>query len=533
MSRVSKTQHKILLGLVVGMILLSMIVPVSFLPKAMAQTAETINGAGSTFVFPLMDTWRVKYSNIHPEISLNYQSIGSGAGINQFTAETVDFGATDAPLSATQTKALPGPAVHIPESIGSIVIAYNIPGFNQKGLKLTGSIIADIYLGKVWNWNDPEIASLNPGVPLPSHQINVYHRADGSGTTYVFTKYLSSQSAQWNSTVGYGTAVQWPVGRGATGNQGVASAAISAAYSIAYVEIAYALQNHMNYAFIQNSAGNFIEPTLASTQSAVSAAVAAHPLPMGNQSWSNVSLLNADSPDSYPIASFTYLVLYQDMSTNPKMTLDKAKAIVNFVSWIVTDGQQYSQALSFVPLPKSVVQVDQQTLASLTFKGQPLLGQTQTPQPQPAPQPSSPPPQPSPQPLTLTSSLDGNSYTITGTSTGVQFTSFTINPHQSVRIQVQGKGDVILTLPKTMIDHITSVMAEGQQINYNIKSSDQSSTTIAFTVPDNTNSVDVMGTMVVPEFGPVVLLLVTIPIAVIVLYGRYRTTKSGMVGIPG
>lgn len=368
----------------------------------------TINGAGATFPFPLIDTWRVQYQKVQPNVNINYQSIGSGGGIKQFTAKTVDFGASDAPLTDAQRQALPGTAVHIPETIGSVVIAYNIPEFNQKGLKLTGPVIADIFLGKISRWDDPQIKALNSGVPLPSQNINVFRRADGSGTTFVFTSYLSSQSPEWKSKVGAGTAVQWPVGRGANGNEGVASAATSTPYSIAYVELAYALTTNMHYAYIKNTAGNFIEPSLNSTEAAVAALTinrtstsinattmsptpnstntsmtnvtkpaaiknaATIKLPAGNQSWSNVTLLNAPGNSSYPIASFTYLLVYQNLATNIN-DINKAKALVNFINWAITDGQKFAPSLGYVPLPDGVVKHNQETLKSLKFNGQALF----------------------------------------------------------------------------------------------------------------------------------------------------------------
>jgi phosphate transport system substrate-binding protein len=392
------------------LVLLAMMTTIS--TQADAQGLATINGAGATFPFPLIDTWRVQYQKVQPNVNINYQSIGSGGGIKQFTAKTVDFGASDAPLSVNQTHSLPATAVHIPETIGSVVVAYNIPEFNQKGLKLTGPIIADIFLGKITKWDDPQIKALNPGVSLPSQNINVFRRADGSGTTFVFTSYLSSQSPEWKSKVGASTAVQWPVGRGANGNEGVASAITSTPYSIAYVELAYALTTNMHYAFIKNTAGNFIEPSLNSTKAAVEALTMNHTstsmtatimsptpnttntsmanvtnapaaaaiknatttikLPAGNQSWSNVTLLNAPGNSSYPIASFTYLLVYQNLATNIN-DINKAKALVAFINWAITDGQKFAPSLGYVPLPDSVIKHNQETLESLNFNGQPLL----------------------------------------------------------------------------------------------------------------------------------------------------------------
>jgi phosphate transport system substrate-binding protein len=374
-------------------------------PSQLSQQQQgqiAINGAGATFPFPLIDTWRVEYQNVNPNVNLNYQSIGSGGGIRQFTERTVDFGATDAPLSENNTQALPAPAVHIPETIGSVVAAYNINGVPEKGLKLTGPVLADIFLGTITTWNDPGIQELNPDLTLPSENILVAHRSDGSGTTFVWTSYLSAVSPEWSDTVGAGTAVEWPVGLGAPGNEGVANTIISTPNSIGYVELAYALTTDTDYAYIQNMEGNFVEPSLNSTQAAVETAVlsgggtstnATTPnnstgttnatdtqnttsinLPAGGESWTDVSLLNAPGANSYPIASFSYLLLYQDLSTNID-SMERAKALVDFIQWAITDGQQFADDLSYVPLPDSVVQHNMQTLESLTFQGQPVLQQ--------------------------------------------------------------------------------------------------------------------------------------------------------------
>jgi phosphate transport system substrate-binding protein len=343
---------------------LAQIPPSSSALSASAAPAITLNGAGATFPFPLIDTWRVEYNKANPSVNLNYQSIGSGGGIKQFTERTVDFGASDAPLSQTQRSALPGAAVHVPETIGSVVAAYNVPGVG-KGLKLTGPILADIFLGKIKNWNDPAIGTINPGVTLPSRNIVVVHRADGSGTTFIWTSYLSLASAEWKEKVGKGTAVQWPAGLAAPGNEGVASTIKNTQYSLGYVELAYALTSNMMYANLQNKAGNFVEPTLDTTKNAVAAM--ATTLPKGEDSWENVSMLDAPGPDSYPIASFSYILLYKDMSTNSKVSEEQAREIVRFVSWAVTDGQKFASDLGYVPLPDAVTQHNLETLKSLTF----------------------------------------------------------------------------------------------------------------------------------------------------------------------
>jgi phosphate transport system permease protein/phosphate transport system substrate-binding protein len=366
------------------------------------QGQVVLNGAGATFPFPLIDTWRVEYQNVNPSVSINYQSIGSGGGIRQFTERTVDFGATDAPLTENQTQSLPAPAVHIPETIGSVVAAYNINGVPEKGLKLTGPVLADIFRGTITTWNDPRIQDLNPDLTLPSENIIVAHRSDGSGTTFVWTSYLSAVSPEWSDTVGAGTAVEWPIGLGAPGNEGVANTIASTPNSIGYVELAYALTTDTDYAYIQNMEGNFVEPSLNSTQAAVETAVLSGGstntnatttnnstgptnatgtqnatsinLPAGGESWADVSLLNAPGTNSYPIASFSYLLLYQDLSTNID-NMERARALIDFVEWAITDGQQFADELSYVPLPDSVVQRNMQTLQSLTFQGQPVLQQ--------------------------------------------------------------------------------------------------------------------------------------------------------------
>ena len=235
-----------------------------------AQSAITINGAGATFPFPLIDTWRVDYQKVKPDVNINYQSIGSGGGVKQFTEKTVDFGATDAPLTQNESQKAPG-AVHIPETIGSVVAAYNIPSIPDKGLKLSGEVLADIFLGNITKWNDPKIQSLNTDKTLPGDDIVVVHRSDGSGTTFVWTDYLSNVSTAWNEQLGIGKSVEWPVGIGAPGNEGVANAIKGTPNTIGYIELSYALTTNTPFAFIENKEGNFVEATLNSTKAAVQA----------------------------------------------------------------------------------------------------------------------------------------------------------------------------------------------------------------------------------------------------------------------
>jgi phosphate transport system permease protein/phosphate transport system substrate-binding protein len=361
--------HILLLGVTLGIFLVAGIAT-NISMSAYAQGQVTINGAGATFPFPLIDTWRVDYKNVKPNVNINYQSIGSGGGVKQFIEKTVDFGATDAPLTASELQRASG-AVHIPETIGSVVAAYNLAGIPNKGLKLTGPILADIFLGKITKWNDPKIQSLNPDLSLPGEDIVVVHRSDGSGTTYVWTDYLSNVSVAWNQQIGKGKSVQWPVGIGGPGNEGVANAIRGSPNTIGYVELAYALTTKMPYASLQNQAGNFVEPTLDSTKAAV--AEAAPNLPKGDASWEHVSVVNAPGSNSYPVASFSYLLLFKDLSTNPSIDQTKAKALVDFISWAITAGQQSAGALGYVPLPDQVVKLNQDTLKSLTFQGNPLM----------------------------------------------------------------------------------------------------------------------------------------------------------------
>jgi phosphate transport system permease protein/phosphate transport system substrate-binding protein len=361
-------KNMIIMSIVAGL-LLGIIIPSSIF-SVHAQNKIIINGAGATFPFPLIDTWRVDYKTIKPEVDINYQSIGSGGGVKQFTAKTVDFGATDAPLTAQEMQSAPG-AVHIPETIGSVVAAYNIPSIPDKGLKLTGEVLGDIFLGKITKWNDPKIQSLNPDKTLPGDDIVVVHRSDGSGTTFVWTDYLSNVSSAWSQQVGKGKSVAWPTGIGAPGNEGVANAIKGTANTIGYIELSYALTTKTPFAFIQNKEGNFIEPSIASTRAAVAAQSGA--LPKGDQPWTNVTMVNAGGKDSYPIASFSYLLLYKELSTDPNIDEPKAKALVDFIAWAITDGQKTGESLNYVPLPDTVVKLDQDTLKSLTYKGKPLL----------------------------------------------------------------------------------------------------------------------------------------------------------------
>ena len=365
---------KPLLGLALMMILIvpatslsanAVLVPDS--PKGKFQIA----GAGATFPFPIIDTWRVEYNAKFPDVTLNYQSIGSGGGIKLHTEKTVDFGATDAPLTKAEAQLATG-TLTIPETIGAITISYNIPEIPQKGLELTGAIIADIYMGKITKWNDKKIKDLNPELKLPDKNILVVRRSDGSGTTYGFTDYLSTVSKTWNTNVGKGKSVAWPVGVGSPGNEGVAAVVRSTPYAIGYVELAYALQSGMTYAFVQNGDGaTFVEPSLESIASA--AAGASTKLPKAHEDWSQVSIVNSPGKKSYPISSFSYLLVYEDLSKLSNTDKDKAKTLVHLIHWMITDGQKSAPSLQYVPLPTEVQEIGKEGLARIKFKGEQLF----------------------------------------------------------------------------------------------------------------------------------------------------------------
>lgn len=330
-----------------------------------------ISGAGATFPFPIIDKWRVEYHSLYSGVTLNYQSIGSGGGVKAHTEKTVDFGASDAPLSQAESALAPG-TLTIPETIGAITISYNIPEIPQKGLKLTGPIISDIYMGKITKWNDKKIKDLNKDLNLPNEEILVVRRSDGSGTTYGFTDYLSTVSKDWYTNVGKGKTVPWPVGVGSPGNEGVAGVVQKTPYSIGYVELAYAMQSGMSYAFVQNADGTkFVEPSLDSIKSA--AAVSAKKLPASEGDWSSVSIVNSPGDNSYPISSFSYLLVYKDIDKIPTMDMAKAKALVHLIFWMITDGQEFAPSLQYVQLPDEVRDIGLKALSQIKFEGHQLF----------------------------------------------------------------------------------------------------------------------------------------------------------------
>jgi phosphate transport system substrate-binding protein len=321
-----------------------------------------LSGAGSTFINPVLSAMITAYQTATPTVAINYQSVGSGAGISALEGKTVDFAASDAPLQAADIAKAPN-ALTIPMTIGAVTVAYNIPGV-KSNLHLTGKVIADIFSGNVTTWNNPEMQSLNSNVTLPTNSILVVHRSDSSGTTFVFTGYLTQESAAWNKTYGQAKSIGWPVGLGANGNAGVAGVVQGTTYTIGYVELAYALANNMAVASVQNAAGNWVLPTLASSAAAASSV---SNLPAGNGVWSTVNLLNQPGATTYPIVTFSYVIVYKDLSANPDLNVNSAGALVKFLWWAVNTGQGQAQALSYVPLPANVLAIDAATIQSITF----------------------------------------------------------------------------------------------------------------------------------------------------------------------
>jgi len=302
----------------------------------------TLTGAGATFPYPMYSKWFSEYHKIHPEVQVNYQSIGSGGGIRQVTVGTVDFGASDMPMTDKQLQDAKMKILHIPTVLGADVPAYNVPGLSGE-VKFTPEALAGIFLGKISKWNDKEITSANPGVNFPDQPIIVVHRSDGSGTTFIWTDYLSKVSPEWKSQVGADTSVKWPIGMGQKGNEGVSGMIRQLSGSIGYVELIYAVQNNISYGSVRNSAGNFVK---ASLDGVTAAAASAPKMPADFR----VSITNAPGKDAYPISSFTWLLI-------PAQSKDaaKGKILADFLNWMVADGQKMTSALSYAPLPDNVV----------------------------------------------------------------------------------------------------------------------------------------------------------------------------------
>ena len=307
----------------------------------MGQT--TLNGAGATFPYPVYSKWFSEYNKLHPDVQINYQSIGSGGGIRQVLNGTVDFGASDYPMSDEQLKEAKTKILLIPTVLGAVVPAYNVPGVSGE-IKFTPEALADIYLGKIQKWNDPGITQANPGVKFPDQPIIVIYRSEGSGTTFIFTDYLSKISKDWANTVGKGTSVKWQIGMGGKGNEGVAGQIRQLQGSIGYVELIYAVENKITYGSVKNAAGNFVKATL---DGVTEAAASAKAMPADFR----VSITNAPGKTAYPISSFTWLLI-PVQAKDPK----KGKIIADFLDWMVNDGQKMTNQLSYAPLPENVVE---------------------------------------------------------------------------------------------------------------------------------------------------------------------------------
>jgi phosphate transport system substrate-binding protein len=328
------------------------VLAVAFARPGAAQTIR-ISGAGATFPYPIYSKWFSEYNKLHPDVEINYQSIGSGGGIRQLANRTVFFGATDGPMTQDQLLNAPGKILHFPTVLGADVPVYNIPGVDTE-LKFTGPLLADIFLGKVTKWNDPAIGKLNPGVKLPPMDIVVAHRSDGSGTTYIWVDYLAKISPEWKKQVGVATSVNWPTGIGGKGNEGVAGLVKQTPGSIGYVELIYALQNKIDFGTVQNAAGEFVRASLESVTKAAAATKGRMPPDF------RVSITNAPGAGVYPISSFTWLLFYE----NPK---DKraARIMADFTRWALHDGQKYCADLGYAPLPEEVVTMVMEALKKI------------------------------------------------------------------------------------------------------------------------------------------------------------------------
>jgi len=313
----------------------------AFALPVMGQTQ--LNGAGATFPYPMYSKWFSEYHKLHPDVEINYQSIGSGGGIRQVLNGTVDFGASDGPMTDEQLKEAKFKILHIPTVLGADVPAYNVSGVNAE-LKFTPEVLAGIFLGKIQKWNDPALTRANPGVNLPDKSIIVIHRSDGSGTTYIFTDYLSKVSKEWEAAAGKGTSVKWPVGLGGKGNEGVAGQIRQLDGAIGYVELIYAVENKITYGSVKNAAGNFVK---ASLDSVTEAAASAPQMPADFR----VSITNAPGKTAYPISSFTWLLI-PEQAKDPK----NGKIIADFLAWMVSDGQKMTNQLSYAPLPANVAE---------------------------------------------------------------------------------------------------------------------------------------------------------------------------------
>jgi phosphate transport system substrate-binding protein len=323
-----------------------------------SAAAQSLTGAGATFPNPIYTKWFDAYHK-KTGVQINYQSIGSGGGIRQFTEGTVDFGASDGPMNESQIQAVNGNVLHVPTVLGAVVVTYNVPSLGDTKLKFDGNVLVDIFMGRVTKWNDPKIAALNPGVKLPNQDLIVVHRSDGSGTTYVFTDYLNKFSREWKDKVGYATSVNWPVGLGGKGNEGVTQQVKQVEGALGYVELIYAISNKLPYAQVKNAAGNFITPSLESVTAAAAGAK------LEKDTDFRVSITNAPGADAYPIASFTWLLIRKD-NKDPA----KAKLIRDFLEWVITpEAQKMAAQLHYAPLPAPVAALVQARIPTLRAGG--------------------------------------------------------------------------------------------------------------------------------------------------------------------
>ena len=329
---------------------------------AHAESKELL-GAGATFPFPLYSKMFDTYYQAY-KVKINYQAIGSGGGIQQLISKTVDFGGTDAFMNKREMQKAELPILHIPTCLGAVVVTYNLP--DKPMLKFTPDVIADIFLGRITRWDDPRITAVNPGVKLPGMSIVVVHRSDGSGTTYIFSDYLSKVSKDWNFKVGADKSLNWPVGLGAKGNPGVAGLINQTPGAIGYVELIYTMQNNIPAGIIKNKAGNFIEPNIKSTSAAAN-------IDMPDDT--RVSLTDTDATDGYPISGFTWLILYKEQNYSPDRTRERAEELVKLLWWMLHEGQQIAEPMKYAPIPAAAVSKGEKILQSVVYSGQPLLKQ--------------------------------------------------------------------------------------------------------------------------------------------------------------
>jgi phosphate transport system substrate-binding protein len=333
--------------------LAAIVLTAAFFGSVACDSGESINGAGATFPYVLYSKWFDEYNKLRPDVRINYQSQGSGAGIRQLINGTVFFGASDGPMSDQQLKTAPGPILHLPTVLGADVPVYNIPGVSAE-LRFSGQLLADIFLGSIKTWNDPAITSSNPGVTLPAMAITVVHRSEGSGTTFIWTDFLAKVSPEWRTRVGVGTSVNWPVGVGGKGNEGVSGLVTQTPGAIGYVELVYALQTKMNYGSVQNSVGEFIRASRESVTAAAAATADRMPADF------RVSITNPPGSGVYPIASFTWMLLYESHENRVQ-----ARAMVDFMKWALTDGQSFTGPLGYARLPSAVVERELVALARI------------------------------------------------------------------------------------------------------------------------------------------------------------------------